>query len=335
MRALQAYRHTRPQHATCTPHESSAMLCVLKSSCPWQAPTTTFRALGPWLTREALRVNTSFTDKGGLQRSHWIGEEGIHPTGVGHTLLADVLVHLLWRAGQSCASDGPRAPCHSSQSSQRSFATSCMIGGGLLALVKQPKQSNASNGPTGLPLVEGGSVPPWAYVVENDKPGLVANTVGSVMQLRLGAAGASNASNAAMSGPELSSAARRGRGTSAVLNLVYLRSYEHMGIASFSCHHRCSCNTQIVDAHNLERVSLETVAPPLEVRLSPHSSLWSCIVQARILSNSNSGEHKFKLTGLIVRPPHVRALGMDDVQNFVDYSSPGDFKRAAAGFLRL
>ena len=284
-----------------------------------QVTTTTFRALGPWLKREALRFNASYIAGRELNLGHWMAEDSIHLAGAGHTLLTDLMVHSLWRAGQHCSSIGARTRCNSSRSARTTFSTRCAIGKGLLAHIA--RRDGTPNSPMlgSKPEGEKRGSQPWAYVVENDKPGLVSSAVGSHVDLRLSYRDA-----------EVGSASDWGT-TSAWVNLVYLQSYEHMGIASFSCHHRCSCNRQFIDAHSTARVSLETVAPPMEVKLSPPLSLHHCVLRARIVPNSTSGEHKFKITGLVVTPPSMRAMGTEDLANFVDFSSQSDFRRAAGG----
>jgi hypothetical protein len=107
---------------------------------------------------------------------------------------------------------------------------------------------------------------------------------------------------------------------SALAHIMYLKSYEHMGTARVSCATGCACSPLVLDAHETtRRDSLETVAPPLHVHGQPHAT---CVLRVRLLPETSSGEHKFKLTALIVTPPQPDAVAaVADVQDFVD-SSP-------------
>ena len=57
-----------------------------------------------------------------------------------------------------------------------------------------------------------------------------------------------------------------------------------------------------------------------------------CVLRVRLLSNTSSGEHKFKVTALIVTPPRADAVSaVEDVQNFVDYAPTSIVRRVVEG----
>ena len=79
-----------------------------------------------------------------------------------------------------------------------------------------------------------------------------------------------------------------------LLELAYLRSYEHMGVAVLRCQSGCECDELQIDAHQEERssqVHLQTLFASQSAR---------CVLSLTVAGNSSSGEHKFKVTGLIV-----------------------------------
>ena len=89
-------------------------------------------------------------------------------------------------------------------------------------------------------------------------------------------------------------------------------------------------------------VSLETVSPAIEIRYhdgaaqeekaetaEKATALAACRLLIRVLPNTTSGEHKFKVTALIVTSNAEDGLGLDDVAHFVDMSSRSDYAEAA------
>jgi len=105
-------------------------------------------------------------------------------------------------------------------------------------------------------------------------------------------------------------------GTKSHLWLGYLRSYEHMGRLSVSCSGSCRCAAPaVIDAHEMrDGVSVTDVkglslrAPTAgEAEHSPLFPPWAangsdagcCALTLRVLEESSSGEHKFKLMSLL------------------------------------
>jgi hypothetical protein len=104
--------------------------------------------------------------------------------------------------------------------------------------------------------------------------------------------------------------------------LQYLRSYVGHGIAEISCAGGCACDAQRVDSHN-PRVQTSTLdllnLPVAEVapapkkhkkRLTSADSL--CLLRLRVLNETSSGAHTFKLARMIVEmaPRRRRRLGV-------------------------
>ncbi|PNH01936.1 hypothetical protein TSOC_012121 [Tetrabaena socialis] len=111
------------------------------------------------------------------------------------------------------------------------------------------------------------------------KPGYVATRPGARLQLRL-------------------DTDRSAVGSAANENvhvyLHHLRSYQHMGSAKLSCVSGCSCPEVVVDAHITEQVSQVYLA------LVVVTQAKECVVEVQVLDQSKSGEHKFKVSGVVV-----------------------------------
>ncbi|EFJ52999.1 hypothetical protein VOLCADRAFT_85815 [Volvox carteri f. nagariensis] len=74
----------------------------------------------------------------------------------------------------------------------------------------------------------------------------------------------------------------------------HLRSYEHMGVAEVSCISGCSCDPTEVDALIQEEVS-QVYLVGLVV-----SQSTECVIEVLVLNRTSSGEHKFKVSGVVV-----------------------------------
>lgn len=75
----------------------------------------------------------------------------------------------------------------------------------------------------------------------------------------------------------------------------YLKSYEHMGKFRVECVEGCVCEAKEVNCHDpTVKVSVSDI-----VRLSV-TQHERCILQVTILPETTSGEHKIKLTGLML-----------------------------------
>jgi hypothetical protein len=250
----------------------------------------------------------------------------------GHEALAAVALHGLWQLDQR-ARRTPRADLARADAGHHAghpglpsgTRASCSIGERLLRHVRDgPRRTRG-----------------WGYVRQEgafqDKPGLLTTAAGSSLDLRL------LPPFSAVDAP-----CRR-------LVVVHLKSYQHMGIAALSCHGACTCEPRAIDAHNTERVSLETLAPPLTVcpaatadgapsrrgkahgghvggHVDGHSPAHPhCHVRVAVVNESRSGEHKFKITGLVSvegEPTGGVGTALNDLQDFVDWSSRDSYHHA-------
>ncbi|GIL58946.1 hypothetical protein Vafri_13943 [Volvox africanus] len=89
------------------------------------------------------------------------------------------------------------------------------------------------------------------------------------------------------------------------LYLHYLKSYEHMGVASLRCTSGCECSTAEVDAHVTELWS-----QMYQVRLEATQS-GGCEVTLTVLPRTSSGEYKFKVSGAIISEDQSAANMLD------------------------
>lgn len=85
-----------------------------------------------------------------------------------------------------------------------------------------------------------------------------------------------------------------GASNMSVLHLGYLKSYEHMGVARVECISGCTCKPQDVDAHHTAHNS-QTFVTRIEITKHRH-----CHIQISVLSETSSGEHRFKVNTLAV-----------------------------------
>ena len=135
-----------------------------------------------------------------------------------------------------------------------------------------------------LPAANVSSQHGWAYVEkENEKlkPGLVAFDPGASVEVSylLESAGIASADSFAL--------------------VEYLTSYEHMGQASVSCTAGCSCITELIDAHSSKQRTSIIATHRVPITESAAGGPW-CVLRVVVLDGTSSGEHKFKLTGLLV-----------------------------------
>ena len=127
-------------------------------------------------------------------------------------------------------------------------------------------------------------------------PGIVAFTPGATAFLRVPTAGH-------LLDDEGHRAALR-------ISLSYLASHEHMGRVQLRCKGQCTCKPQFIDAHVASDVrnssvylliAFEVTLPLLSSPEAPDSR-EVCEVEARVLPQTSSGEHKFKLQQVMVTP---------------------------------
>jgi hypothetical protein len=178
----------------------------------------------------------------------------------------------------------------------------------------------------------------WTFVAEGKDPtkpkyGYVATKPGSVLQLQVGRA----ADAAGGTQPALRRAAPRradrplhdarrptprpcappppllqldtrqvGLKPISTVNLLiaFLKSYEHMGVARIECVSGCQCRPRLVDAHQAQRESTT------HLHSLPLSQSGNCTIAVSVTDTSNSGEHKFKVSGLIMQDELSAEMGV-------------------------
>ena len=83
------------------------------------------------------------------------------------------------------------------------------------------------------------------------------------------------------------------------VTLGYLTSYAGgMGRAEISCHHGCRCQGSTLDGHRIDADRNVSVFAPHQIRVTGASA--SCVVRVRVLDESSTVGHKFKLSSLHV-----------------------------------
>lgn len=88
------------------------------------------------------------------------------------------------------------------------------------------------------------------------------------------------------------------------LLIEHLVSYEGMGRVAVRCGGSCSCEEHIIDAHRIDEMRNSSIFVSTPVRARAHSSDSSsqpCELRFTLLQGSSSGQHKFKLRGIVVR----------------------------------
>ena len=96
--------------------------------------------------------------------------------------------------------------------------------------------------------------------------------------------------------------------TKTVLQVGYLRSYEHMGKAVVACLGGCACNSTVLDGHWEKKESIMQFA---QMGLHLRNSL-KCQISLEVLDSTRSGEYSFKISGLIIVPGHLWEFGIRD-----------------------
>lgn len=86
-------------------------------------------------------------------------------------------------------------------------------------------------------------------------------------------------------------------GANATLKAVFLRSYEHMGIAQLTCLSGCACDGVELQGHGTEHVSVEDSAS-MNV-----TQAHECVLRLAVQPETRSGEHKVKLISLTAYAP--------------------------------
>ena len=93
------------------------------------------------------------------------------------------------------------------------------------------------------------------------------------------------------------------------ISLVYLASFQHMGIAHVACRAGCACERTTIDAHRPPVADERGISVHLTHSFPAVGAVEGCVVSVEVGTNSSSGGHKFKLLQASVQPLGVRHSG--------------------------
>ncbi|KAG2488905.1 hypothetical protein HYH03_012535 [Edaphochlamys debaryana] len=116
------------------------------------------------------------------------------------------------------------------------------------------------------------------------KPGLVAWEPGSTLQVR-GVPG----EHQPMTSP--------GPDGWVAVAITFLISYTERGMAEVTCVSGCTCDPLVIDSHTEHHYSVS------DNRFFAVTQSPDCLLQLRVLTNTTSGGHRFKLLGVTVKAP--------------------------------
>ncbi|KAG2493907.1 hypothetical protein HYH03_007843 [Edaphochlamys debaryana] len=197
-----------------------------------------------------------------------------HPGDHGHKIMADLAVHLIQKTAIGLLME-PYGPADAAVANED--LPPPMYTGNLPP--EKPMCVIADSFKPFVNLTEG-----FEYIVEGTaikpKPGFIATKPGSRLQIKV-------------------DTDRSGIGSQHSNELVnvhihHLRSYEHMGKAQISCVSGCTCESIVVDAtceQKWSQVYLSKVAV---------TQAKECVIEVKVLKETSSGEHKFKVSGVVV-----------------------------------
>jgi hypothetical protein len=131
--------------------------------------------------------------------------------------------------------------------------------------------------------------------VRKRKPGWVATTPGAVLEV------AFNGSFGAAADASASS-----RGT--IVELAYLRSYEHMGRAQVECASGCTCRHGAGEVDALSRDARVSLTFLHYMIVTPAER---CVLRVTVQNATSSGEHKFKVISLVAKAQTHLAIPAD------------------------
>ena len=219
----------------------------------------------------------------------------VHPTKLGHLLLADILVLYLAKA-QKYYQDNKVHLRHQGLTRQRVsplFPQSALVPrmtcyGVAAFLIRRQGPDIDETASSHLPVSNFSDG--WEFVeMEHGKykPGWISNTSGSVLRITVDVENSSP-------------------GVRQTIGLSFLISYEHMGTANLSCVQGCQCSDRLMDGH--ERVhrhsvpQMTTIEPkwPASAISTNNASKRSCELQVEVLNKTYSGGYKFKVLQLVV-----------------------------------
>jgi hypothetical protein len=249
-----------------------------------------------------------------------------HPTGAGHSFLAQLVLHRLLHAPPLVSSDASSPPPSSSSSSSSSVAADdAAVATGRCApdarALPAPFYGGAGQEMASSVCARGGQLGRYAEMDRSSgfnltdegrgkgKIGLLANGVGRSISFCL-------------PWPDPTHAGQR---PPQVLWLGFLRSYEHMGRARVSCSGGCACAPDVIDAHDIKdgvsvtdvrRIGLRpnrrraAAAAPAATGADSAAAddVGCCHVRLEITDGTSSGEHKFKVMSLLLGGADAHSL---------------------------
>lgn len=240
----------------------------------------------------------------------FLHDDLVHPNGVGHRMIAQMLVRTLSIAAARMSASMALAVCDRTDRNVAPPARndSARRGGVTIDTLHEDAASWQPSYPA--PAAHASASHPirvcamgdglhshvlvargWAYEVERStqgqpKPGYIANSAGASLDVcfRPPVNGSRDA------------AARW-------FQFAFLRSYEGMGTLHGACVDGCSCANRSFIAHHTVRVSEVVVSKlkditPWRSHGSTASQRCPCVIRLRVLNETQSGGHKFKLVAL-------------------------------------
>ena len=82
------------------------------------------------------------------------------------------------------------------------------------------------------------------------------------------------------------------------IQVMYLSSYEHMGVVEVTCAAGCTCPVTRIDAHSADKAA---GSPMVERLIRDVSQSLDCLLRIENKPESSSGEHKFKIFEIKVK----------------------------------
>jgi hypothetical protein len=243
-----------------------------------------------------------------------------HPNGVGHTFLAQLILHRLLsptyaRGAAASTADSTADGCRGATASAAVVLPSVSAAAGMSAnaLVGPSGPSAAASAAVVLPTpyygAEGFAMASSVcargemlsrYVEASDLGGFNLTDEGRGKgKLGYLAVGVGKSLSLCLPWPTEGARTKPPQ----VLWLGFLRSYEHMGRARLHCDGQCSCTPDVIDAHDIkDGVSVTDVRrlPLRPARRAADKADGCCRVHLHISAGTSSGEHKFKLMSLLL-----------------------------------
>ena len=252
-----------------------------------------------------------------------------HPTGAGHTFLAQLILHRLLEAPVTAAAGDTSHDAHDAA------AMAASAGGGTAAAtaaacavqpaargrppeLRAPYYGNEGRESASSVCARGDQLS--SYFVPTASSGFNLTDEGRGKgKLGYLAYGVGKAISFCLPWPSADSMGGAGgapvRKPPSVMWVGFLRSYEHMGRARVSCSGACTCAPDVIDGHDIKDGVSVTDVRRIALRpsrrggaaLAP-SAAPCCSVRLEIASSSSSGEHKFKVMSLLLGGSDANSL---------------------------